>query len=1379
MHRIRITLSVLLCALAAFCLASAYNSIAAGAGKNLVSAGSAKGATDKAEREEADDPDLPPGMAGKINKADYLRQRADYVNMRRGRPYDLAYDPHEKAINEMSRQEAGVARKIKLAGSAVTPTWTWMGPAPIANGQTSGVVSPVSGRTISIAVHPTNPDIVYAGAAQGGLKKSIDGGDHWVDLFTFQLESLAIGSITIDPTDPNIVYIGTGENGQCADCFAGVGLYIIRNAESGTPTLSGPFRQNGAGDNVFLGRSIGKIIVNSADHNVIFVATGIGTAGNPSAGAWATPPPRGIYRSTNAQSATPTFEQVAITGLPVQDRTVTDLSSDPNNANVLIAGVVGETGNPTTEGGIYRSTDALAPTPTFARTRVISTDTTVGGGVANGRVELYNTGTGATMNVYAAVGEFATLTNGNTANCVTSQRAGYVTKSTDGGATWSAPIPTTSGFCGGQCFYDMAIAVTPDNSTIHLAGAARGGNGTTPCTSDVMKRSTNGGTTFVRNDTGLHADSHGLAIAPSNPAVVYASNDGGIWRSGDNGNTWVAKNNATYSATQFQSLDIHPFDRWFTIGGTQDNGTNGVFSNTTTWQNVVGGDGGNARIDDNAQDATNVTMYHTFFNQTGSQILFERADNTSFAWLRFGCGGTANGINCADAVLFYAPLELGPGNPNTVYFGTDKLYRSEDKGVTMPAVSQVLDPAASAANRVLTTIAISPQDDNVRLVGTRSGKVFATTTGSSTLTDVTSPAFPPQNPAAPAGRRAVGRAMIDPNNKFTGYITFSSYGLPPGQHIWKTQNLNANPPTWVASSNGIPDVPVNAMVIDPVDSNSIYVGTDIGVYHSTDGGANWAPFGTGLPRVAVFDMQISKVQRILRIATHGRGIWEISIGGTLLPVLRTESTQLTAESCGSGNGNIDPGETVTLRYTVRNIGPGTTTNLTATLLAGGGVTSPSGPVNLGMVGPNGTTFGDFTFTASGSCAGTITLVFKFAEGATDLGTQSITFTLGQTVPAAPTFTENFDSVTPPALPAGWVTTNSGAAVPWTTTTAFSQTPPNSAGSSTDAIAAATGQNDLTSPAIPIPAAPSTGSNPRVQLSFQNNYNTEGGFDGMVLEISINGGAFQDILAAGGSFEQGGYNSVFNGTPGLAGRQGWTGDSGGFVPTVVNLPASSYGQNAQLRWRCSYDSNTAPAGSGTRIDTVSIYAVSTICCLPTPNPISAVSRKSHNGPTFDVDLLTGSRIECRAPGAGNSHQVIVTFPATVTVGGVTVTSKDGLAMATQSVAGPVVTINLTGVTDAQSLGITLQNVSDGGTPHNVALSMTVLAGDTNQDSRVNVSDVNQTKSFSGQTTSATNFRADVNTDGRINVSDVNFVKGHAGSSVPFGQDGGEEEIHARR
>ena len=1142
---------------------------------------------------EDEDPDLPPGMTGRVDKEAYLLGRGDNIDMLRGRTGDAPIEAREMAIKQMAKQESLMASRVRLGlASAVNTTdWTFVGPAPIPLGQTQGTRVPVSGRTISIAIHPTDPDTAYVGTAQGGLYKTTSGGTTWTKLFEFDLESLAIGAVTIDPTDSSIVYVGTGENGQSADSAFGRGLYIIRNANSASPTLNGPFRLNGVGNDVFTGRSIGRILVNPLDHNTLFVCTASGTGGNPNT-TTVLQAPRGIYRSTNAQSASPTFEQIQITGIVTpNDRSTIDIEMDPNNPNLLIGTVIGVTG----DGGIYRTANALDPTPTFTRTL------TLPNGATNGRAELTVTRS-ATPTFYTATGEISSAALGGPA--CNANTAGLMRRSTDLGLTWSTPLPGSTGFCGGQCFYDIAVAVTPDGQTIHLGGAA--GNGSANCTTNVMKRSLNGGTTFASNNTTLHADSHALAIAPSNPQVVYTGNDGGIWRSTNNGNNWLTLNNMDFSATQFQGVALHPFDRNFMIGGTQDNGTI-CFAADGTVSHCRDGDGGYAIIDRNAPDTFNVLMYHTFFNQTNSQIGFERASNTLAnpdgqlsGWTFRGCSGTTsnNGFRCADNVLFYAPMEQGPGNPNTIYFGTDRLYRSTNRGDLMVLASQgPLVPTSPGAlsGIVVTTIGVSPQDDNVRIVGMRNGQVFATTTGSAVLTNVTGANFPAPNPLDLL-RNSIGKAVIDPNNKFTAYITFTSFSPPLGQQIFKTTNLNDPNPTWVPSSNGIPTVPVSGFAVDPQDSNSLYAGTDIGVYRSTDGGANWAPYGMGLPRVAVFDLKISDVQRQLRIATHGRGIWEIGIPGRLLPVVRDAGTTLVAEGCSPANGVIDPQEDVTVSFAVTNIGPGPTEDLVVTLQPTGGVTFPTGPEHYGAIAPGATASRNFSFSNNGSCGDTITLTFHLQDGAMDFGNVTVNFTLGVLETGAPTFAENFDGVVAPALPAGWTTTKTpatGNPPLWVTSTTLRDTLPNSAfggGSTTP------GETILNSPVTAIPLAPTMGSKAGVQLNLKTSYNTEPSFDGGVLEISINGGPFQDILAAGGSFAAGGYNGSIVVTDSvLTGRQAWTGNSGGFITTTVNLPATSFGQNAQFRWRMAYDTGTSPAGGGLRIDTISINTVTYLCC----------------------------------------------------------------------------------------------------------------------------------------------------------------------------------------
>ena len=818
----------------------------------------------------------------------YLRLRDEYIGMRRGiDPQSGLPDPRlrERAIDQMKRQEQVLQSQSKTSLNEVNPSvpggsWTPLGPAPLPNSSFGAV----SGRTVAIAVDPTNPNIVYLGAAQGGVWRSLDGGQTWVNIFD-SADSLAIGAIAIAPSNPSIVYVGTGEPSQSGDSFFGVGLYRIENADT-TANLFGPINPlvtsgSGAGAvtyNAFTGRSISKILVHPTDPATIFVSTATGVGGRGNALNLNAPPMglRGIFRSTNATDAP---ASVALTKLTVTtdssmdspatgNASVIDMVMEPGTPDNIIASVIGRTG---AFGGIYRTTNALSAA-TFTQRLSLAV------GI---RIEFAINKVGSTVTVYAATGETPT----NTPGC-TSTNSGAVRKSIDGGDNWSGQLTGGGGYCDGQCGYDISIAVHPTNpNLVYLGGQARG-----TC-SDAMKKSTDGGATFVRDDGSantLHPDSHALAF-DSTGNTIFSTCDGGVWKASvpaTGATTWIDLNLSPLNTLQFVGIAAHPFDRNIVIGGTQDNGTELQQGSGGSWTNTRGGDGGYVLIDQSATDATNVTMYHTFFfsgGANGTQIEYERASTVGGGWTPIGCrlATPANGINCTDNVLFYAPMALGPGSPNTVYLGTDRLYRSADRGNTNTVVSQA--PISGAFP--ISSVAISPQDDNYRIVGMQNGEIWATTSGSSTLVNIT-PATLPANPASTTNR-FIGRVMFDPNNKDVVYVGLG-YFAPAGQVVWKITNLTAavaSPASanWTPAANGIPSVPVTAFAIDPANSANLFAGTDIGVFNSSDGGSTWLPYGTGLPRVAVFDIAIQNANRVLRVGTHGRGVWEILLNGGVTP----------------------------------------------------------------------------------------------------------------------------------------------------------------------------------------------------------------------------------------------------------------------------------------------------------------------------------------------------------------------------------------------------------------------------------------------------------------------------------------------------------------
>jgi len=868
------------------------------------------------------DPDLPQHMQGTIDKDEYLRLRDEYIASLRGidpvSPIDVS--TRNTAIQAMERQ---VPRR---PGNVPFPGWMPIGPSPVPNGQTQQfpATAPVSGRATCVAIDPTNSNKVYLGTAQGGVWRTLDGGATWTPLFD-AAQSLSIGALALAPSNPTILYVGTGEPNNSADSYFGVGVYRIDNVDT-TPTLVGPINpQITTGTttaltyNCFNGRAISKILVNPVDPANIFVSTAAAVAGAAGNALSNTIPPlalRGVFRSSNATAAAGavTFQKIVVNTDGSLDNpgtgntSIFDMVFEPGNANNLLVSTSGAA----TGGVIMRSTNALAATPTF--TQVLFPG-------FNGLVmHLAINKVGAVVTAYVASNEPSSV-----AACSGAGQAGRVRKSVDGGVTWGAPLVAAEGYCGGQCSYDNPIAVDPNNANIvYIGGNARG-----TC-SDVLKRSADGGTTFTRDDNGLHADSHSIVIDPLTvPSTVWFTNDGGVWKRQDApaGTAWLNQNTNGLNTIQFVSLAAHPIDQFLTIGGTQDNGTEAMTASYGNWVSAESGDGGFALIDQSSADTTNVTMYHTFFNGTNNFIGFDRTNlgsclATKDGWeFRGGgfandptlsCDGTAftqtNGINVADTVLFYAPMALGPGTPNTLYFGTNKIYRSIDRGDTMVAVSQVF-----VAGVAVSAIGISPTNDNVRIVGLRNGKVFATTTGANPLLDTGFVA--PTNATASATNKHVARAVIDPLDPNTAYVTLAYYTNPStaGQ-IWRTNNLNSGTPTWTAigkTATGLPNVPVNGFAVDAGDPgfpgvSVLYAGTDIGVYVSTDSGASWTPFGNPLlPRVAVFDLVIQPSFRILRAATHGRGAWQIGLpGSNCVPVPPTPTVTPNGPTTFCAGGSV-------------------------------------------------------------------------------------------------------------------------------------------------------------------------------------------------------------------------------------------------------------------------------------------------------------------------------------------------------------------------------------------------------------------------------------------------------------------------------------------
>jgi uncharacterized repeat protein (TIGR01451 family) len=386
----------------------------------------------------------------------------------------------------------------------------------------------------------------------------------------------------------------------------------------------------------------------------------------------------------------------------------------------------------------------------------------------------------------------------------------------------------------------------------------------------------------------------------------------------------------------------------------------------------------------------------------------------------------------------------------------------------------------------------------------------------------------------------------------------------------------------------------------------------------------------------VNDTDFWTIQEYSANTIKGTSLWGTWWGDVLVaPHVIASNAVVLSESCGPNNGVIDPFEHVSVQFSLLNTGAKDATNVVGTLLATGGVSSPSVAQNFGTIAAGGSASANvYSFLANAPCGSNILATLQLQSGAVDLGTASFRLPVG--TPNG-VFTQNFDSVTAPALPVDWSTAGSGVLSGWTTTSSVADTAPNAAFCpDTNDVGEAT----LVSPSIPI-------TSPNAKLVFRNNYDLELGFDGGVLEIQIGGGIFQDILAAGGSFEQGGYSEFINTNAvnsSLIGLAAWSGNSGGWITTTVDLPAAAAGQNVQLRWRCVTDDSGG--GNGWFIDGVEINDGGN-CCTAGSEADLIISKLASPSPVLAGSNVTYTITVTNAgPGVAFSVTVTDTPPSSV-------------------------------------------------------------------------------------------------------------------------------------
>lgn len=834
-------------------------------------------------------PDAGSSEEGIGETGDDPKQRADYFY--RQRAYPFAQTPAGARQQSLQQLDAMVKQQRAigiLPGADATPSlavgfpgpsnWTNLGPQPVTNsagGANFGNPS-ATGRVTAIAVDPTTTNtssqVVYIGAATGGVWKSMDGGNSWNTIFD-QNNSLAIGGIAIAPGagNNNIIYVGTGELNFSGDSYYGAGVYKSTDGGNtwtqqcgGTsvnfcaPTFPGAFQGGGF--------YVGTIAVNPT--NPLIALASVRNAGNPAVS--------GIYRTTDGGANWNLLPSAS-------GAAGNSIIWNPSDSTIVYA-TLGERGN-ATKFGVYKSTDSGV---TFTRL----------------------TGNGATGNNLPTTNlgrhEMAVApSNGNVVYVAindepTSDLLGLAT-STDGGTTWSfttpGTLPNLPNFCSGQCWYDMALAVLPtDPNTLIVGGSAFTNNSSTDF------RSTDGGVTWTDVTAGSsavrpHVDTHALTFAATTGGFrLYTGNDGGVWFT-DNPTAstvaWESGNNANLTITQFYpGHAIHPSDENVSFGGTQDNGTE-KYSGIPAWDHVSCGDGAWAAIDPNIP----TTVYA---NCQNIAILRSALDGAAPSWV-----SVTNELGSSgDRSLFISPLVHDPIQSGLLYFGTFRVWQSMNYGNDWTPISP--DLTTSTTNEV-SSVSVAPSNNSVVYATTTDGQVWRTTNANAgsaaTWTDLT---------ATPLPNRYATMVRTDHASADIAYLSYSGFSgfVDSVGHIFKTTNGGS---TWSdisgTGAGALPNSPVNDIAVvhygAPINFDAVFIATDVGVFECPDPTSatpctTWSPVGTGLPKVPVVGLAFRQASATIRAITHGRGVWVIATPGinTTGLLLLTSITPSSRASAG-------------------------------------------------------------------------------------------------------------------------------------------------------------------------------------------------------------------------------------------------------------------------------------------------------------------------------------------------------------------------------------------------------------------------------------------------------------------------------------------------
>ncbi|GBD32643.1 hypothetical protein HRbin33_01616 [bacterium HR33] len=675
-----------------------------------------------------------------------------------------------------------------------------------------------SGRISAIDAVPTDPLTIYVGAAGGGVWKSEDGGITFKPIFDDYPQS--IGAIAVDPSNPRTVWVGTGESWVRNSVSVGFGVY--KSTDGGeTWRLAGLERSE----------RIARIVVHPKQSDIVYVcATGP---------AFSSGGERGVYQTTDGGK---TFRRVLFVN---DDTGCSDLAIDPQEPRILYAGMwqyrrradFFTSGGPGS--GLYKSTDG------GETWRLLTNGLPEG---EKGRIAVAVAPSRPSV-VYALVEAKTTA----------------LYRSEDLGEHFEQV--NASNVVQARPFYFALVVVDPtDYNRVYKP-------------SFFLGISTDGGRSFSSPITGeqnVHSDHHALWVNPKNPHHLILGTDGGVYMSYDRGAHWRHVRGLPVAQFYEVSYDLEwPYNVY---GGLQDNGTWMAPSRSiggvklADWRNIGMGDGFHAFPDPTDRDLV-------YVEYQGGNLLRVRKSTGEVKEIKpyAGAGEPKLRFN------WNTPVHLSPTQPGTIYVGAQYLFRSRDRGESWERISPDLttnDPSkqrqhesggltvdnTSAENHTtIYTISESPLDPQVIWVGTDDGNLQVTRDSGRTWRNVAA-----NVPGLPAGTW-VSHVEASRFGAGTAYATFDGhYSGDMRTYVYRTTDYGA---TWESLAGDSLEGYAHVIREDPVNPQLLFLGTELGLFVSLDGGASWVRFRSGFPKVAVRDLAIHPREHDLIIATHGRGIY--------------------------------------------------------------------------------------------------------------------------------------------------------------------------------------------------------------------------------------------------------------------------------------------------------------------------------------------------------------------------------------------------------------------------------------------------------------------------------------------------------------------------